>query len=284
MNFKEYLSGAWSIHATEPKKVAEEFKNNFALMETEEDVMAMSRLIVHVCGEHLGEWEKGSDLLRKIKNNATIKDKSEMNRYVAILNLGNNPNTSIDNFSPSDQARIYTATASALANLGGLKNAEKFLKRASEIVSQQLSAEDPANKAIAMAGNNIACSLEDKSERSAAEVDLMITAATLGRKYWEIAGSWKEVERAEYRLAHTFMKAQKLDVALSHAEKCLKIVEANGTDPLETFYAYEALAIVHQALKNSLGFDNALHGMKGAFDQLSSGDQEGCKIALEKLS
>jgi mannitol-specific phosphotransferase system IIBC component len=182
MIFKEYLSDAWSTHAKDPRKVANEFKQNFNLMESAEDVLSMAQLIVHVCGEHLGEWTKGIELLRKLKNNATINDPSEMNRYMAILNLGNNPYTSIDHFSPSDQARIYASTASALANLGGLKNAEKFLKLAAEIISNQLSADDPANKALAMAANNIAGSLEEKAERDDSEVQLMMLAATLARK------------------------------------------------------------------------------------------------------
>ena len=104
MNFKEYLNHAWSIHANESEKLAYEFKDHFNLMETEDDVMSMSYLIVHVCGEHLGRWQMGLDLLKKIKNNATIKDKNAMKRYVSILTLGNNPNLSIDELSSSDQA------------------------------------------------------------------------------------------------------------------------------------------------------------------------------------
>jgi hypothetical protein len=177
------LADAWAMHAEDPQKVADEFKQNFNLMETEDDVTAITRLIVHVCGEHLGEWMKGIELLRKLKNNATIKDPRDMNRYMAILNLGNNPNTTIDNFSPSDQARIYASTASALAKLGGLKNAEKFLKLASEITDTQLTKEDPAYEALAMAGKHIASSLGAKAERTESEVELMNLAATLGKKY-----------------------------------------------------------------------------------------------------
>ncbi len=134
MNFKEYLKNARS---GDPKIVAEEFKSNFSLMETVDDVTAMTDLIVHICGEKLGEWEKGSELLRKLKNNAQIPDKAHMNRAVAILTLGNNPNTSIDNFSPEDQVKIYTATAAAISNLGGVKNAEKLLKKAEEIKARK---------------------------------------------------------------------------------------------------------------------------------------------------
>jgi hypothetical protein len=43
----------------------------------------------------------------------------------------------------------------------------------------------------------------------------MIFAAKTTRKYWEIAGTWLEIERAEYRLAMTYLAAGDLNVALS---------------------------------------------------------------------
>ena len=282
MNFKEYISEAWSSHRTNPKKVADEFKQNFNLMETEEDVMSMTRLIVHVCGDHLGDWLRGIELLRKIKNNATISDSSEMNRYMAILNLGNNPNTAIENFSPSDQARIYASTASALVTLGGLKNAEKFLKLAEEISSHLLK-DDPANQAVAIAANNIACALYDKTECSSSEIELMIFASTTARKYWEIAGTWKEIERAEYRLANTYLKAESFDKALIHARACLDIVSENKSEPIELFFAYEVLALVEKARNNMTVFQNALEQMKVVYSGFSTEEQDNFKNTFKKF-
>lgn len=182
--FKEYLDSAWSTHKTDPKKIADEFKLNFNLMDSEEDVMSMADLIVHVCGEHLGNWEQGIDLLKKLKNNAPIKDKEQMKRNVAILTLGNNPNISIEEFSMSDQIIISCATASALAKLGGLKNAEKLLNKAVELAGN-ISKEDPAIKSLAMTGNHIATMLEKKTERKQSESDFMNFAATVAKKYLE---------------------------------------------------------------------------------------------------
>jgi hypothetical protein len=138
MNFKDYLMHAKTLQLTNPKKVADGFKDNFSLMESENDVEEMTDLIVHICGTQLGEWTKGLDLLKRIKNNAKISDKTHINRAVGILSLGNNPNLSIEHFSLSEQVKIFTATAAALTNLGGLKNAEKFLKKADEIKAMSL--------------------------------------------------------------------------------------------------------------------------------------------------
>lgn len=182
MNFKQYLNEVESELLENPRKVADELKQNFKLMESVDDVMEMARLIVQVCGEHLGEWPRGIELLRKLKNNATIKDQSAMKRYVAILELGNNPNSSIEHFSPTDQVRIYAATALALFHLGGLKNTEKFIKRSMEITSTQLSKEDPANDELVKAVGTIARALDKKTVRNAAEDELMKVADSIGRQ------------------------------------------------------------------------------------------------------
>jgi tetratricopeptide (TPR) repeat protein len=281
--FKEYLENAWSTHATEPKKIADEFKLNFNLMNSEDDVMSMAGLIVHVCGEHLGNWEQGIELLKKLKNNAPIKDKEQMKRFVAILNLGNNPNISIEEFSPSDQIRICSGTSSALASLGGVKNAEKLFSKAVELAAN-ITKEDPANKALAIAGNGIATSLEEKESRKPNEVDLMILAAHTARKHWEIAGTWMEVERAEYRLSQTYLKAEQAVKSLEHAEKCLAIINENGDVPLELFFAYEALVLANKATNNEIGQKSSIYGMEMAFDKLSEADKSWCKEILEKLA
>lgn len=133
LTFKDYLAQSLNAPKSEAKAIAESIKGHFNLMEDEDDVMSMAELIVYICGECSGEWEKGSDLLKKLKNNAPIKDQEQMKRLVAILNLGNNPNISIETFSPADQVIIYTKTAEALKSLGGLKNAEKLLAKASAL-------------------------------------------------------------------------------------------------------------------------------------------------------
>ncbi len=176
MNFSEYIENAWATHGENSAKIAEEFKQHFSLMKTEEDVLAMAQLIVHVCGTHLGEWQKGSEILKKLKNSALIKDRSELNIYTSILILGNDPNSSMDQLPTSAQARVFAGTASALASLGGLKNAEKFLKRAESIVKSELKPEDPAHQALVKASSSIVHMLEKKSQRSSAEDALLSLA------------------------------------------------------------------------------------------------------------
>lgn len=283
MKFKEYLSNAWMTHEMESKKILDEAKENFKLMETEDDVMSMARLIAHISGEHLGQWEKGIDLLRKMKNNATIKDKNEMNRLVGMLNLGNFPNTDITSYSYSDQSRILAMTSSALANLGGLKNAGKFLKSAIQISDTHLEKLDPANKTIAMMSHNIASALEKKMEQSENQKEFMVFAANAARRFWEIAGTWKEIERAEYQLALTYLKASQNQVAHKCAHECLRIVNENHDETLELFFAYEVIILTSLATGNISGLERTKELFRGTFDRLSIEDQSWCKATLDKV-
>lgn len=180
MNFKEYVAHVKATHHQEPEKVIAGFKDNLSLMETEADVMTMTELIVHVCAQ-MGEWEKGIELLRKIKNNAKINDKSSMNRFVAILDLGNNPNFSLEKFSSSDQVQIYAPVSAALVGLGGFKNADKLLMKASEL-AETLPVDDPAIKILSYLSGYMAKTLEAKTDMNEAGNMLLLKTQDVVKK------------------------------------------------------------------------------------------------------
>ncbi len=282
MTFKEYIRSAWMNHAKDPRSVADDIRNNFNLMVSEEDVLKMAHLIVHVCGEHLGDWLLGLELIKKLKNNAQIKDKPAMSRFKAILELGNNPNFPINHFSNSDQVQIMATTASALANLGGLKNAEKFLNLSCELLPS-LPSGDPAYKSLAATSHNVAGALLELEHLSPVQTQLMIRSAVISRTNWEIAGTWVEVERAEYHLAKVFYKALKFEDGLKHAQACRDIVKSNGDVPLEKFFACEIMALAHKHLKNLTAFESFKLEMKETFSILAPEDQAWCKESLDKL-
>lgn len=283
MNFQDYINQAWNDHAHDAKKIATNFKENFSLIASENDALAMGNLIVHVCGEHLGDWDHGLALISELKFNTNVKDQNGLNRFNAILELGKNPDHSIVAFSASDQIRIFAITASALVSLGDLSRASDYLEKAQELAVKNISREDPANRSLAITGNNLASALEEKTERSKEEVELMIKAAQMGRKYWEIAGGWMEVERAEYRLASSYLKANQKEQALIHAKKCLEIIEANSNEPLEVFFGNEMLAMIFHEEQKKVEFLEALTGMEIAFGRLPEADQSWCVETLNKI-
>lgn len=287
MNFNEYLDNAWTEHATDSKKVATGFDTALDLLTEDGQVAQFGHLITHVMGEHLGEWDRGSMLLNKIKSarkfplsQASLEG---LNRFQAILELGGKKISSPSNFSMSDQIRIYAVTASALAGQNQLDRGIEYFQKSLNLVNSDLPKQDPAFRSLAVTGNNLACTLEEKSQRTSQEVELMILASKTARKYWEIAGTWREVSMAEYRLSMTFIQAGDLAKALQHAQLCIEICIENKAGAYDMYYGYEALANVEKLRKNNVGFEKALEQAQKFYSELSEDEKKGCQASLERL-
>lgn len=96
----------------------------------------------------------------------------------------------------------------------------------------------------------------------------MKSAARVARQYWEVAGTWIEVERAEYRLAMTMLAAGDPVAALEHAELCLKICTSNNAEPFEHFFAHEARAKCFLADRRHSQAENARNDAKKVVESM----------------
>ena len=168
-----------------------------------------------------------------------------INRSVAILKLASGATIELECFSNSDLARIYSTLASRFADHKKFSPAKSYFLKSLSSLESIAEKDDLANRAIAVAGNNLAHALEELRERNPDEIQLMLLAAVTSRKYWEIAGTWLEVEKAEYRLAQSYLKAGLKEQALKHAEICLKICMDNGAAPSEMAFAKELMDKIH---------------------------------------
>ena len=111
---------------------------------------------------------------------------------------------------------------------------------------------DPATqRGYASMANNIADDIrfyfKPDQRREAGRVDAMLDAARRAREAWAKAGGWMETERADYQLAMCHAVAGQGREAVSHAQACLAVCEANAADAYERFFAFEALAHAHAA-------------------------------------
>ena len=287
MGFENYLQQAWSDHATQAKKVAEGFKKATRLVESNEQLAQLTALVTHVMGEHLASWSEGIEVLSSFKKHPKFAEGTEtekaVQRSIEVLKIGEGKSSSLNNFSPSDQIRIKAIAASALCT-HDCARAMQLLTEALSLAQTGLENKDPANRALAITGNNLACSLEEKSPRSQTETALMILAAHTGRKYWAVAGTWLEVSRADYRLAMTYLQAPDLKLALEHANSCLSLCTENKAGDTDMFFAFEALALVEKALKNELRFAEAFAQAKKHFELLPDSDKSWCQKTLNKLT
>jgi hypothetical protein len=289
VNFNEFLNQAWNDHATQSPHVAARIADGLKLINQGDQIPQMAQLVTHVFGEHLGQWDDGIKTLQLLKQAAVFEIGSEgdmtIARSIASLELAGGKRSSVADLSVSDQIRVLAVAASALSEQKKSDQAQALFRNALETAQHSsLPKEDPANRALAVTGNNLACALEEKSSRNSAETEFMILAAKTARKYWEIAGTWLQIERAEYRLSQTFLKAGDLARSLEHARVCLEIIQKNNAPALEFLFGYEALALVEKALGNLFGFSEAVAQAKSYFEKLSDSDKSWCKSTIEKLS
>ncbi len=277
MSFTTYLNKAWSEHAANPEAVSKQFLVSLSLVSESSHILQLTQLITHVMGgDHLAKYADGVRLLESLDRLElnSIESKTALKRAKAILQYSADPDFNILDFSGSEQIRIAAAAGSALIGQGKIIEASRELQKAL-LLAKSLPTDDPANRSLAITGNNIATALEEKTPLMPAEKELMLLAANTGHKYWKISGTWLEVERAEYRLANSHMKALNIDEALKHGRRCLQICEENKAHALEFFFAYEALAMTKKV-------PEAVEKMEEYFLLLNEEDRVWCKSSLDK--
>ena len=233
-----------------------------ALVSVPADLPKFAHLVVHDAGEHMGRWAEGVSLLERLRSHASFDasaaEGKAVLRSLAVLHACAGDLDAAEEFTilgraggdvpeASDRARIKALVASTLTGQHRIAEAARALDEAVRLAGYGPGPKDPAARALAVAGNNLAQDLERRETLSDDERALMLKAAQAGRDFWGIAGGWMEVERAEYRLAMSCIKAGLAERAEGHARECMRIVRENGSDAGELFFAHEVTARAHVA-------------------------------------
>lgn len=289
MTINDFINKAWNDHAADAQGVAASLSEGLSLLTENSQIPAFVALAAHVLGEHLGQWNEGIEFLNGLKKLNVFQENTEshfaIDRSVASLALAGNLNKDLHKFSNADQIRIYASAAAALCGQNQVDRASEYFKKALDMAPANPDKADPAARTLAITGNNLAATFEEKETRSPEENQLMILAAKTGRKFWEVVGTWLHVERAECRLSMTYLKAGQPQQALQHAQLCLEVVEQNKAEPMEYFFAYEALALSEKASGNCEGFNKAVQLAKENLERIQNdGDKSYCQKTLEKMN
>ena len=282
MTFTEYLNKSWKEHATAPLNVAHTISDGINLISESAHIDQLAELITHLFGEHLGRFAEGIAHLEKLMLNplVTPDTAAALNCSKVILACSAGTVTDWSGFTPGEKVRNYCGVAGIQTARNETSQAEKNFRAALAIVAE-LSETDPANRLLATCSNNLACALEERTSLTADEEILMLLAAHAGRKYWQVAGTWLEIERAEYRLAQSYFKARDPINSIKHANLCLTMCEVNNAGALEFFFAFEAIALVEHKMKQSTL--RSLPQMQKYFSELSQSDKEWCRKTLTKI-
>ncbi|MCE9636761.1 MAG: hypothetical protein K8T90_13740 [Planctomycetes bacterium] len=264
----DFCSQGWQDHAKDAPAVFARLPDGVALVTEARHLPAFASLVVHVAGEHLGRWIDGLALLERLETlpvfdaaspaaKAVFRSKAVLHRcagdrdaearaFAAGRSGGDVPEA-------SDRIRVLAVAASAMVGQKRLAEASADFETCVSLATYGPTKSDPAARALAVTAHNIAVDFENQAALSAEERSLMLRSAEISRQFWLVAGGWMEAERAEYRLTMSHIKAGNAATALGHAQRCLAIVEENGSDPGEAFFAHEALAQSRLAASDTSG-------------------------------
>lgn len=286
MDYDSFLDTAWTDHATQAAAVAERLQSQAAAFATEEArIVPIAHLAQHVFGDHLGRWTEGLALLDQLAALPVTQGAAAQTvaRFQHALKLASGL---ADGRAALDTSEHIRVTALAASQCGAHDTARSLALLEEGVAAAERAAlpdKDPAHRNLAIAGNGIASTLEELKDRSAAQTQLMLRAAQVGRRFWALAGTWLETERADYRLAMSHLAAGLLPQARQHAQDCLEIVQAQGNVPLEAFYGWEVLGRVERAAGNATGHAHALKQAEAAFAALADSDKGWCQSSLDTL-
>lgn len=291
MDFDSWMAGAWAAHADDPAGTAARIAVEGAdLARSDAQLARLAQLAHHLWGEHLGDAATGRQALLELErhpaHNAGGTAAHALRLYRASLALvGGDAAASPawTEWTASDRLRIQALAASAAVGRDTGLAASLFGQALALAEASALGDDDPALRALAAAANNLACTLEARPARGDAERELMVVAAQAARRYWERAGGWLEVQRAEYRLAMSWLAAGDTDRARRHAERCLASVDANTGPAFERFFGWEALAAVERAAGRPQAHATALARAREAWEALDAADREACAASLQAL-
>lgn len=285
MDFDTWIGRAWDAHASDTDGVAATLiGEGLPLASSDDHRLALARLAKHVHGEHLGRWADGRATLARIGAGMAGPAAATLKVLDASLGLAEGTDDPRTGMSASERVRVTAMAASALGEHDTARAAALLHEALADAETAGLADDDLAVRALAITGNSLAGTLEEKPTRTEAERELMILAARTSRTCWARAGTWLETERADYRLAMTWLQAGDAAEARRHAQACLAIVRENDAPALEHFFAWEALGAVERAAGNTTGHAQAVAQAREAFARLDAADVEWCRPSLDKLA
>lgn len=288
MTFDTFIESAWNDHADRPQEVADRLAASLDQVQAASHIAPFARIATHVFGEHLGQWQRGIDVLDSLRALPAFDGGSDaagaLARSVAVLRYGGGERSAIATLSREDQVAVLAVVAAAWAGRGDFKGAIAAYEEALERSGAGLTPTAAALRALAVGGNNLAAALEEKNDRDPIETRGMLMAAEGGLTYWKLAGTWLEEERAEYRLTRSRLAAGQPAAAVESAGRCLEVCKRNHAPPFELFFAHAVVALACRAAGSR--DDYAIHRAEAQriYDQVGEDERDFCASDLAELT
>ena len=288
MTFEQFIAAAWDEHAERPQQVAERLAASIERVDGAARVEPFAKLVVHVFGEHLGQWERGIAVLEALRASAGVDSSpaasAALARGSAVLRLvGGAGAADLEALGVEDRIRVLATASSAFVAHGDAGRAVAAYADAVALAAPGLPARSPALTALAVGGNNLAAALEERPQRSAEETAAMVEAAASALKYWRLAGTWLEEERAEYRLARSWLQAGRADESRAAARRCIEVCLRHAAPPFELFFAHAVLALGLRGGGDAAAAEAAREEALRQYALVAREEQAWCAAELKEL-
>lgn len=286
MAFESFLERAWADHADQPSEVALRLRTQTPAPETGEQLSALVRLVVHLCGEHLGAFDDGRWRLAALEHHplADAGVQSALRVGTASLTLAQTGHAHCNGFSVEEQVRTEAAAAAICVGRHQTERATQLLQAARERLASLPDVPAAVHRPLAVACNNMAWDLHGRgSERRAEDTVAMLDIAAASKWHWSRAGTWLETERADYCVAMCQLSAGDAEAALQSAAQCLALCTQNDAPPYELVFAHEALARAYDARGDAASRRRNTAAAQDAFERLPASDQADCRSTLTAL-
>lgn len=284
--FDAFLHQAWADHAAQPERVASRLRTATPAPASPQQLNALIQLVVHVCAEHLGDFEDGRWRLAALRTHqhADASTESALQVALAALHLAETGVADRAGFSLEEMVRSEGSAAAICLGRHDTERAMRLLNAARECIAATSKASAAAHRPLAIACNSMLWELHDRgARRNVSDTAAMLDVAAACRLHWSHAGTWVEVERADYGLALAHLSAGQPARALGFANRCLEACVANNAPAYEMFFAHEALARTHHAADKPEGLATHVAAAATQFARLDVHDQATCRQALDKL-
>jgi tetratricopeptide (TPR) repeat protein len=284
MSLDAFLEAAWSDHGDRPQEVADRLAASLHLVQSPEQVPPFVRLLTHVFGEHLGQWQRGVALLESLRSSPALDASAgPIARAAATLRYAGGDAKAVQPLCAEDRVFALANASSTFTARNELGQAISAYTEALRTAQAGLPAVSEAIRALAVGGNNLAAALEEKAERNALETESMISAAEAGLKYWKQAGTWLEEERAEYQLTRSLLRAGQPLPAVQSAQRCVEVCKRNDAPPFEQFFGHAVLALAARAAGDTGSFNTHRARALSHYAQVPQDDRKWCERELKEL-
>jgi hypothetical protein len=200
-----------------------------------------------------------------------------------MLRYAGGDRAALDALTGDERVAALAGAAAAWAGRNDFLPAIEAYDTALRLAEGGLPDGSPAIRALAIGGSNLAAALETRAGRSAHETAGMVAAAQGGLRYWKLAGTWLEEERAEYRLARSLLQANDAAGAMRSAERCLAVCEQHAAPAFERFFGHVVLALAQRAAGDTAAADVSGNAARLLYAQVPPDERQWCAADLAEL-